>query len=224
LSCIFWKDGFKYGAFSYRLQGLNIGTIIGQSEIIARHAGLSTTIHHQFQDKVLNDLLGLDPLYESVYTVIEWRSTEVGKVDDGGDAQDPSLRSPTIIPEEQTQIRHVQDKAELVPTSTESIARWPLPEEIHRASLIETREAFRPLHSLAPIKSPYKEGETRNGEASSPLQFGVSTGTMPNCSGELASPTSLHHPHAFAPSCCCRSLPYAIICQGKLAHVKGLLR
>ena len=44
--------------------------------------------------------------------------------------------------------------------STESIARWPLPEEIHRASLIETREAFRPLHNLAPIQSPQRGGET----------------------------------------------------------------
>jgi acyl-CoA synthetase (AMP-forming)/AMP-acid ligase II len=32
------------------------------------------------------------------------------------------------------------------------------------------------------------------GEASSPLQFGVSTGTMPTCSGELASPTSPSSP------------------------------
>ncbi|TMC19400.1 MAG: SagB/ThcOx family dehydrogenase, partial [Chloroflexi bacterium] len=27
LSSYFWKDGFKYGAFSYRLQGLDIGTV-----------------------------------------------------------------------------------------------------------------------------------------------------------------------------------------------------
>src|SRR5262249_51454607 len=42
--------------------------------------------------------------------------------------------------------------------ATESIARWPLPEAAHRASLIETREAFRPLHSLAPIQLPHGEG------------------------------------------------------------------
>jgi SagB-type dehydrogenase family enzyme len=78
LSSYFWKDGFKYGAFSYRLQGLDIGTIISQSEIITHHAGLSTSIHYQFQDKVLNDLLDLDPLQESVYAVIEWRHREGG--------------------------------------------------------------------------------------------------------------------------------------------------
>jgi hypothetical protein len=47
LSSFFWKDGFKYGAFSYRLQGLDIGTVISQSEIITHHAGLSTTIHYR---------------------------------------------------------------------------------------------------------------------------------------------------------------------------------
>src|SRR5262249_17531774 len=54
----------------------DIGTVLSQSEIITHHAGLSTTIHYQFQDKALNDLLGLDPLHESIYAVVEWRQEE----------------------------------------------------------------------------------------------------------------------------------------------------
>jgi SagB-type dehydrogenase family enzyme len=55
---------------------------------------------------------------------------------------------------------------------TESIARWPLPEELHHASLIETREAFRPLHSLAPIQPPRREeGKTLPLTADAPLDL-----------------------------------------------------
>jgi SagB-type dehydrogenase family enzyme len=197
LSSYFWKDGFKYGAFSYRLQGLDIGTVISQSEIITHHAGLATTIHYQFQDKVLNDLLDLDPLHESVYAVIEWRPGkgefdlqkadesslhgEAGSAQGTGRGQAPSvptahasynpitptLRSPfpalgshnpSTLGPHNTLVCGTIDASAFGSNEisyrpeTESIARWPLPEEIHRASLIETRETFRPLHTLAPIE------------------------------------------------------------------------
>jgi SagB-type dehydrogenase family enzyme len=199
LSSYFWKDGFKYGAFSYRLQGLDIGTVIGQSEIMTQHAGLATTIHYQFQDKVLNDLLGLDPLAESVYAVIEWRPAEnkarsqmkgdshvgtgVSEANNGQPANEKPLSalSDHALPVGMDSVPKIPTPERLAPVptlpalgtinastlgsnetlsspSTESIARWPLSAEVHRASLIETREAFRPLHGLAPIEPLGSEG------------------------------------------------------------------
>src|SRR5579859_2799199 len=212
LSSFFWKDGFKYGAFSYRLQGLDIGTVISQSEIITHHAGFSTTIHYQFQDKALNDLLDLDPLHESIYAVIEWRPSE-GELDlqkerdenigtgvsltyNGQPANDmPLWERPAhhALPVGIDSVPKIPPPERLAPVptihavgtidasafgdhenssrpTTKSIAYWSLPEEIHRASLIEARETFRPLHSLAPIQLLRgKEGKTHPLSTDTPL-------------------------------------------------------
>jgi len=127
--------------------------VISQSEIITHHAGLSTTIHYQFRDLAVDDLLGLDPLCESVYAVIEWRV-------------EPSLLphqavlNVTEVPSAHASTQEEPHLAQLVPAARpfDSIARWPLPEAVHRASLIETRDAFRTLRSLTPIKTACRDG------------------------------------------------------------------
>lgn len=135
LSCFFWKDGFKYEAFSYRLQGLDIGAVIGQSIIISDHYHLEATIHYQFLDRALDELLGLDPLHESIYAVITLSSTNHLPVD-SSDTFEEAI--------------HYQTTPTAEPL--ESVASWPLVEAAHSASLIETRASFRPLRSLTPIK------------------------------------------------------------------------
>src|SRR5436305_920794 len=145
LSCVFWKDGFKYGAFSYRLQGLDIGTVISQTEIVARHAGFSATLHYQFLDHILNNLLGLDPLQESVYAVLTWGQALHLASQEARDKAKPLLITPDLA----------KPVPEAMPLA--SIAHWPLVEAVHRASLLDTREAFRALHRLAPIQPPAEE-------------------------------------------------------------------
>jgi SagB-type dehydrogenase family enzyme len=142
LSCFFWKDGFKYGAFSYRLQGLDIGTVIAQSEIVTGHYNLEATIHYQFLDKAINDLLGLDPLHESVYAIIALSPAHQGTLDDA-DTHAPDA------PQEPIQLGAVP-----VAEPLESIAHWPLSEAVHRASCMETRAAFCTLRSLPPLEQP----------------------------------------------------------------------
>jgi SagB-type dehydrogenase family enzyme len=137
LSCFFWKDGFKYGAFSYRLQGLDIGTVIGQSLIVSDHYNREATIHYQFLDKAIDELLGLDPLHESIYAVMTLAPTPHAAAND---STVPAAQEP------------IQDEVLPEAEQLESVAYWPLVEEVHRASLIESRSAFRPLHSLPPIK------------------------------------------------------------------------
>jgi SagB-type dehydrogenase family enzyme len=142
LSCFFWKDGFKYGAFSYRLQGLDSGTVLAQSEIVTGHYDLEATIHYQFLDQAINDLIGLDLWHESIYAIIALSPAHQGLLDDAethlADAPQEPVRLPSVPQAE----------------PLESIAHWPLPEAIHRASLIETRAAFCTLRSLPPLEQP----------------------------------------------------------------------
>lgn len=136
-SCFFWKDGFKYGAFSYRLQGFDIGAVIGQSLIISDHYHLEATVHYQFLDKALDELAGLNPMHESIYAVITLAPARHVPPDDlahtPGEEAIRRQAMPTALP-------------------LESVAYWPLVEAVHSASLMETRSAFRPLHSLAPMQ------------------------------------------------------------------------
>lgn len=136
LSSFFWKNGFKYGAFSYRLQGLDIGAVIGQSIIVSDHYHLEATIHYQFLDKAIDELIGLDPLHESVYAVITLAPARRLPLDGVDTHEEEPIQYQTI------------PTAELL----ESVAYWPLVEAIHTASLLETRSAFCPLRSLEPIK------------------------------------------------------------------------
>ena len=146
LSCFFWKDGFKYGAFGYRLQGLDCGAVIAQSEIIGGHYGLEATVHYQFLDRAIDELLGLDPLHESVYAVIDFASLHQS-------VQKISETALAGLQEEAPLLRPVPDAAQL-----ESIARWPLPAVVHQASLFETRAAFSPPGSLPSIQSAACQG------------------------------------------------------------------
>ena len=148
LSSFFWKDVFKYEAFSYRLQGLDIGTVISQAEIVAHHMGFETKVHYQFLDHILNDLLGLDPMQESVYAVIEWgQAFPQPSQSERDQAVKPKAHLST--PVEPTLAQPLAEA-----NSLQSLEAWPLVEAVHRASLIETRQAFRPLRRLAPIQPP----------------------------------------------------------------------
>ena len=70
VSTVFWKNFYKYNNFSYRLQGLDAGVLIGQSLEVANVMGFSTRVCYQFLDRSINHLLGLSGQEESVYAVI----------------------------------------------------------------------------------------------------------------------------------------------------------
>ncbi|PTM59042.1 SagB family peptide dehydrogenase [Desmospora activa] len=70
VSTLFWKNFFKYNNFSYRLQGLDAGVLIGQLLEVGKRFGFSAGIYFRFLDRAVNHLLGLDETEESVYAVI----------------------------------------------------------------------------------------------------------------------------------------------------------
>ncbi|RSD28693.1 SagB family peptide dehydrogenase [Mesobacillus subterraneus] len=69
VSTRFWKNFFKYNNFSYRLQGLDAGVMVGQMLETSKRFGYATGVYHQFLDSAVNHLLGMDE-EESVYSVI----------------------------------------------------------------------------------------------------------------------------------------------------------
>jgi len=70
VSSMFWKNFFKYNNFSYRLQGLDAGALIGQLLEVAKRFGFASGVHFQFLDRAVNHLLGVSEQEESVYAII----------------------------------------------------------------------------------------------------------------------------------------------------------
>ncbi|MDR7071687.1 SagB family peptide dehydrogenase [Fictibacillus barbaricus] len=70
ISTFFWKNFFKYHNFSYRLQGLDSGFVIGQLLEVSKRFGFETGVYYHFLDRAVNHLLGLNEQEESVYGVI----------------------------------------------------------------------------------------------------------------------------------------------------------
>jgi SagB-type dehydrogenase family enzyme len=70
VSTVFWKNFYKYNNFSYRLQGLDAGLLIGQLLEVAKRFDFEAGVYFQFLDRAINHLLGLPEAEESVYAVI----------------------------------------------------------------------------------------------------------------------------------------------------------
>lgn len=70
VSIYFWKNFFKYDEFSYRLQGLDAGVLIGQLQEMASQLGISSAVYYQFLDRSVNLLLGLLTEAESTYAIV----------------------------------------------------------------------------------------------------------------------------------------------------------
>ncbi|WP_028553026.1 SagB family peptide dehydrogenase [Paenibacillus sp. UNC451MF] len=70
VTAMFWKNLFKYSSFSYRLQGLDAGAMIGQLLEAAKRYGYDAGVCFRFLDRAVNHLLGLSEQEESVYAAI----------------------------------------------------------------------------------------------------------------------------------------------------------
>jgi SagB-type dehydrogenase family enzyme len=70
VSTMFWKNYYKYNNFSYRLQGLDAGLLLGQLLEVAKRYGFQTGVYFQFLDRAVNHLLGLSEHEESAYAVV----------------------------------------------------------------------------------------------------------------------------------------------------------
>lgn len=141
LSCMFWKDAFKYGEFSYRLQSLDLGAVIGQYQLLIEHYGYKTKVNYRFLDLPVNRLLGLDTLYESVYAII---------------TPDIHLKERSL-----TETSSALDLIERLPAPEgipielgRSLAQYSALEALHHASCLKTFEALETRSFVASSPPP----------------------------------------------------------------------
>jgi SagB-type dehydrogenase family enzyme len=142
-SAAFWKDAFKYQEFSYRLQGLDIGCLLAQAQLVAEQRQLEPTLHYRFVDQRMNHLLGLDSLKESVYAIMTFEGTL---------ARLSSRRTPKDVREASSDTIDTMQLRTL--EQYEPLSRWPLLEAVHRASQREARTDLYAQGALAPIARP----------------------------------------------------------------------
>lgn len=139
-SCLFWKDAFKYQEFSYRLQSLDIGCLLAQTQVASEHSGLRPRFHLWFLDDQLNRLLGLKPLEESVYAVVMLE-------EDTAETAMEALSRPVPTISNAHELPHTLEQYE-------PLSRWPLLEAVHRASSIQTLEEVHKWRTVPSLPAP----------------------------------------------------------------------
>ena len=139
-SSLFWKNACKYQEFSYRLQGLDIGCLLAQAQVVSERYGLRPMLHWRFLDDQLNWLLGFNPMKESIYAVmtLEEKTAEVAAT--SFSRQEAETLIANELPGTLEQY--------------ESLSRWPLLEAVHRASCMQTPEELRERRSVPCLSLP----------------------------------------------------------------------
>lgn len=144
-SCLFWRTGFKYGTFSYRLHSLDLGVVVAQILLVAGRYGLSGQVHYRFLDEEINQLLGLNGFDESAYAVITLPVR-------GQPARDGLL-------EFSPQMKGSRKGGTLLEEQEVPIERWPLLAELHDSSLIRTRATLHDQSAhMSPTASSFQRG------------------------------------------------------------------
>lgn len=149
VSTMFWKNYFKYNNFSYRLQGLDAGVLIGQLLEVAKRFGFATGVYFQFLDRAINHLVGLSEQEESVYAVIPL-SVEPTRWSTNGSKIDVTAAQ---LCQELTAIQphhYVRSKR---------IKEYPIVTKLNEASMLDSTQAFRLFEEKESIDSD-DEAET----------------------------------------------------------------
>ncbi|MFI6210474.1 SagB family peptide dehydrogenase [Nocardia brasiliensis] len=70
LTARFWRNGFKYGEFGYRLQTQEIGVLAAQATAVAARLGTSVDTRLHFADDQVHELLDLEPRAEAALAMM----------------------------------------------------------------------------------------------------------------------------------------------------------
>ncbi|MEU6410849.1 SagB family peptide dehydrogenase [Microbispora sp. NPDC046933] len=69
-SSLFWKNAYKYHAYSYRLCSQEAGMTVGNALMVGGALGLRGHVHYQFLDERAGGLLGLDLAEENLFAAV----------------------------------------------------------------------------------------------------------------------------------------------------------
>ncbi|MGG3469065.1 SagB family peptide dehydrogenase [Neobacillus pocheonensis] len=134
VSTMFWKNFYKYNNFSYRLQGLDAGVLIGQTLEAAEQIGFFSRVCYQFLDPAINHLLGLSEKEESVYAVIPLALHQPIHYVDNENNRD--IVSATELCREIPMLKH------LYYNRSKRVLDYPMLRKLTEASRMETTESF----------------------------------------------------------------------------------
>jgi SagB-type dehydrogenase family enzyme len=81
LTAVFWRNGFKYGDFAYRLQCQETGVLTAQAFALAETLDLTATVHLNFADHHAQTLLGLDPTREGPLAILTFTTAQILSAD-----------------------------------------------------------------------------------------------------------------------------------------------
>ncbi|MEH7115329.1 SagB family peptide dehydrogenase [Neobacillus niacini] len=145
VSTLFWKNFYKYNNFSYRLQGLDAGVLIGQSLEVAKQIGYSSRVCYQFLDRSINHLLGLSDQDESVYAVIPLSVNQnVNRA--GNNHNRMEIVSATELCREVPLLEHVSYNR------SKKVIDYPTLKKFNEASMFETTESFVKIKKDSSVK------------------------------------------------------------------------
>ncbi|MGG1659908.1 SagB family peptide dehydrogenase [Brevibacillus sp. NRS-1366] len=144
----FWKNFYKYHYFSYRLQGLDAGVLLGQWLGATACLGISASIKFQYVDRAINHLIGIAEQEENTYAVIPlslqpgsaWGSKEEQSLEQRQShmtAEQLTSEIPKISPSHFVRSKRVKD--------------YPLLQRMNEASMIESTRSF--IHSAIDTKA-----------------------------------------------------------------------
>ncbi|CEG26321.1 SagB family peptide dehydrogenase [Bacillus sp. B-jedd] len=142
VSTVFWKNFYKYNNFSYRLQGLDAGVVIGQSLETADTMGFSTRVCYQFLDRPINQLLGLSEQKESVYAVIPLSTKPIRCVGNGGRGE---IFTSVELCREIPELNHATYNR------SKRVIDYPILKRLNEESMFDTTDSF------VKIKKPQRE-------------------------------------------------------------------
>lgn len=137
VSTMFWKNYYKYNNFSYRLQGLDAGLLIGQLLEVAKRFGFGSGVYFQFLDRAVNHLLGLSEQEESAYAVIPL--TAEPDLEWFHDHKDEALLSAVDLCKELSAIEHEHYMR------SRKVSEYPMLIKLNAASIIDSTQWFRQI-------------------------------------------------------------------------------
>ncbi|WP_209123617.1 SagB family peptide dehydrogenase [Alkalihalobacillus sp. BA299] len=137
VSTMFWKNFFKYNNFSYRLQGLDAGVLIGQLIEVAKRFGFSLQVYFQFLDRAINHLLGLSEQEESVYTVIPLSVEPPIQVMNGSDIDENVSAAELCLDLKTIQYDHY--------VRSKRVKEYPMLIKMNEGSMLETTRSIRQM-------------------------------------------------------------------------------
>lgn len=135
VSTVFWKNFYKYNNFSYRLQGLDAGVVIGQTLEVANQMGYYPRVCYQFLDRSLNHLLGLSEQEENVYAVIPL-SMKPSITCADNDQKRKEMVSASELCREVPVLNHV------CYNRSKRVIDYPMLKKLNETSMFETTQSF----------------------------------------------------------------------------------